>query len=114
MTRAMRSSIRSRRASDTRHDGLESRTRFQLGDFISFRHGVAKQTNLDSYAPIRMNEFPRQININHIKTDRRISGIGEEAVPLVALAIFERDPYGDRQTHSVSPIARPRLELHSE
>jgi isoquinoline 1-oxidoreductase subunit beta len=55
---------------------------------ISFRDGVAEQTNFDSYTPIRMNEFPRQININYIKTDRWISGIGEEVVPLVAPAIL--------------------------
>jgi isoquinoline 1-oxidoreductase subunit beta len=55
---------------------------------ISFRDGVAEQTNFDSYEPIRMSEFPRQININYIKTDRWISGIGEEVVPLVAPAIL--------------------------
>ena len=55
---------------------------------ISFRDGVVEQTNFDTYVPIRMNEFPRQISINYIKTDRWISGIGEEVVPLVAPAIL--------------------------
>jgi isoquinoline 1-oxidoreductase beta subunit len=35
-----------------------------------------------------MKEFPRKITINYMKTDRWISGIGEEVVPLVAPAIL--------------------------
>ena len=35
-----------------------------------------------------MNEFPRQIAIHYIKTNRWISGIGEEVVPLVAPAVL--------------------------
>jgi isoquinoline 1-oxidoreductase beta subunit len=34
-----------------------------------------------------MNEFPHNITLNYIKTNRWISGIGEEVVPLVAPAI---------------------------
>ena len=55
---------------------------------ISFRNGGVEQTNFDSYPPILMKEFPRQITINYMKTDRWISGIGEEVVPLVAPAIL--------------------------
>jgi isoquinoline 1-oxidoreductase subunit beta len=55
---------------------------------ITFRNGVVEQTNFDNYAPNVMNEFPRQITINYMKTDRWISGIGEEVVPLVAPAIL--------------------------
>jgi isoquinoline 1-oxidoreductase subunit beta len=55
---------------------------------ISFRDGVVEQANFDNYAPTLMNEFPQQITINYIKTNRWISGIGEEVVPLVAPAIL--------------------------
>ncbi len=55
---------------------------------ITFSNGVVEQTNFDNYAPNVMTEFPRQITINYMKTDRWISGIGEEVVPLVAPAIL--------------------------
>jgi isoquinoline 1-oxidoreductase subunit beta len=55
---------------------------------ITFRNGVVEQTNFDNYAPNLMNEFPGQIAINYVKTDRWISGIGEEVVPLVAPAVL--------------------------
>jgi isoquinoline 1-oxidoreductase subunit beta len=55
---------------------------------ITFRNGAVEQTNFDNYAPNVMNEFPPQITINYMKTDRWISGIGEEVVPLVAPAIL--------------------------
>jgi isoquinoline 1-oxidoreductase beta subunit len=34
-----------------------------------------------------MDRFPKDIAIHYIKTNRWISGIGEEAVPLIAPAI---------------------------
>jgi isoquinoline 1-oxidoreductase subunit beta len=55
---------------------------------ITLRNGAVEQTNFDNYAPNLMNEFPGQIAINYMKTDRWISGIGEEVVPLVAPAIL--------------------------
>jgi isoquinoline 1-oxidoreductase beta subunit len=55
---------------------------------ISFRNGAVEQSNYHDYAPIFMNEFPRQIAIHYIKTNRWISGIGEEVAPLVAPAIL--------------------------
>ena len=54
---------------------------------ITFKNAVVEQSNFDQYAPIHMNEFPRDITLNYIKTNRWISGIGEEVVPLVAPAI---------------------------
>jgi len=54
---------------------------------ITFKNGAAEQSNFDGYAPIRMSDFPREINLNFIKTNRWISGIGEEVVPLVAPAL---------------------------
>jgi isoquinoline 1-oxidoreductase beta subunit len=55
---------------------------------ITFRNGSVEQTNFHQYAPVRMSEFPRNISLNFIKTNRWISGIGEEVVPLVAPAIL--------------------------
>jgi isoquinoline 1-oxidoreductase subunit beta len=55
---------------------------------ISIRNGAVEQSNFHNYAPINMSEFPRQIAISYMKTNRWISGIGEEVVPLVAPAIL--------------------------
>jgi isoquinoline 1-oxidoreductase beta subunit len=55
---------------------------------ITFRNAAVEQTNYNDYAPIRMADFPRDIFIHYIKTNRWISGIGEEVVPLVAPAIL--------------------------
>jgi isoquinoline 1-oxidoreductase beta subunit len=54
---------------------------------ITFRNGQVEQTNYDTYAPVKMDRFPKDIAIHYIKTNRWISGIGEEAVPLIAPAI---------------------------
>jgi isoquinoline 1-oxidoreductase beta subunit len=54
---------------------------------ITFRNGAVEQSNYDTYAPVKMDRFPKDIAIHTIKTNRWISGIGEEAVPLIAPAI---------------------------
>jgi isoquinoline 1-oxidoreductase beta subunit len=54
---------------------------------ITFRNAAVEQTNFDTYAPAKMDRFPKDIAIHHIKTNRWISGIGEEVVPLIAPAI---------------------------
>ena len=54
---------------------------------ITFRNAAVEQTNFDNYAPLKMDQFPKDIAIHYIKTNRWISGIGEEVVPLVAPAI---------------------------
>jgi isoquinoline 1-oxidoreductase beta subunit len=54
---------------------------------ITFRNGAVEQTNYDTYAPVNMDRFPKEIAIHYVKTNRWISGIGEEVVPLVAPAI---------------------------
>jgi isoquinoline 1-oxidoreductase beta subunit len=54
---------------------------------ITFKNGAAEQSNFDSYVPVGMSDFPREINLHFIKTKRWISGIGEEVVPLVAPAL---------------------------
>ena len=54
---------------------------------ITFKNGAVEQTNYDNYAPAKMDRFPKNIAIHTIKTNRWISGVGEEAVPLIAPAI---------------------------
>jgi len=54
---------------------------------ITFKNAAVEQTNYDQYAPVRMAEVPRDMNLHFIQTNRWISGIGEEVVPLVAPAI---------------------------
>jgi isoquinoline 1-oxidoreductase beta subunit len=55
---------------------------------ITFRNGAVEQSNFHDYAPVRMADFPKNIDIHYVKTNRWISGIGEEVVPLVAPAIL--------------------------
>jgi isoquinoline 1-oxidoreductase beta subunit len=55
---------------------------------ITVKNGAVEQANYDAYPPIRMAEFPKNIAIHYIKTNRWISGIGEEVVPLVAPAVL--------------------------
>jgi isoquinoline 1-oxidoreductase subunit alpha len=55
---------------------------------ITFRDGRVVQSNFHDYPMIRLAEFPKQINIHYVKTNRWISGVGEEIVPLVAPAIY--------------------------
>jgi isoquinoline 1-oxidoreductase subunit beta len=54
---------------------------------ITFRNAAVEQSNYDDYPPVKIDQFPRDIAIHYIKTNRWISGIGEEIVPLVAPAI---------------------------
>jgi isoquinoline 1-oxidoreductase beta subunit len=59
-----------------------------LSQKMTFRDGAAVQSNFHDYKPVRMKEYPREVTLNFIKTNRWISGIGEEVVPLVAPAIL--------------------------
>src|SRR4029450_2658458 len=45
---------------------------------ITVKSGAVEQANFDSSPPVRMSEFPKAISIDYIKTNRWISGIGEE------------------------------------
>ena len=58
-----------------------------LKQAITVRDGGVEQSNFHDYEPIRMSEFPRDVRLHFIQTDRWISGIGEEVVPLVAPAV---------------------------
>ena len=55
---------------------------------ITFRNGCVVESNFHDYPMIRLAEFPKQIHIHYVKTNRWISGVGEEIVPLVAPAIY--------------------------
>ncbi len=55
---------------------------------ITFKNATVEQTNFDAYRPTRMDTYPKTINPSYVKTNRWISGIGEEVVPLVAPAIL--------------------------
>jgi isoquinoline 1-oxidoreductase subunit beta len=59
-----------------------------LNQEITIRNGGIAQSNFHDYEPLRMAKFPRGITIDYIKTNRWISGIGEEVVPVVAPAIL--------------------------
>jgi isoquinoline 1-oxidoreductase beta subunit len=58
-----------------------------LNQEITIKNGGVEQTNFHQYMPASMKDYPRNMSLNFIKTNRWISGIGEEIVPLVAPAI---------------------------
>ena len=59
---------------------------------ITIKDGRTVEGNFDSYQVARMADYPPEINIQFLKTNKWISGVGEEAcpqiVPAVAQAIF--------------------------
>ena len=54
---------------------------------VTIRDGRAVEVNMDTYPISRMNEYPRDVNIEFMKTNKWLYGIGEEAIPQVAPAI---------------------------
>ena len=54
---------------------------------ITFKNAAVEQSNFHQYEPVRMSNYPRNVNLDFIQTNRWISGIGEEVVPLVAPAV---------------------------
>jgi isoquinoline 1-oxidoreductase beta subunit len=56
---------------------------------LTIKDGRAVETNFDSYPVSRMNEYPRQVNIQFMPTNRWVYGVGEEAIPQVAPAITQ-------------------------
>jgi isoquinoline 1-oxidoreductase beta subunit len=58
-----------------------------LRQAITLRDGAVEQSNFHDYDPVRMSDYPRDIRVHFIQTERWISGIGEEVVPLVAPAL---------------------------
>jgi isoquinoline 1-oxidoreductase beta subunit len=54
---------------------------------VTIRDGRAVEVNFDTYPVSRMNEYPREVNIQFVKTNHWLYGLGEEAIPQVAPAI---------------------------
>jgi isoquinoline 1-oxidoreductase beta subunit len=53
----------------------------------TMKDGRCVESNFDSYTISRMNEYPPEINIQFMKTDHWLYGLGEEAIQQVAPAI---------------------------
>jgi isoquinoline 1-oxidoreductase beta subunit len=54
----------------------------------TIRDGRAVERNIDTFQVSRMHEYPREVNIQFFKTNRWITGAGEEAIPPVTPAIL--------------------------
>ena len=55
---------------------------------INIKDGAGVENNFDTYPVIRMNEYPREVNVHWLKTNKWIEGAGEEAIPDVTCAIY--------------------------
>jgi isoquinoline 1-oxidoreductase subunit beta len=60
---------------------------------ITIKDGRAVQSNFHDFPVARLDEYPREINIALLKTNRWIEGVGEEAcvtvAPAIANAVFQ-------------------------
>ena len=54
---------------------------------ITFKKGAVEQTNFRDYRLVRMNEAPKAIHVELVKSEARPGGIGEPGVPPIAPAI---------------------------
>ena len=54
----------------------------------TIRNGRAVELNFDTFPLSRMREYPREVNIEFFKTNRWITGVGEEVVPHVPPALL--------------------------
>jgi CO/xanthine dehydrogenase Mo-binding subunit len=54
---------------------------------VTIKDGRAVEVNFDTYSVSRMNEYPREVNIQFIKSNHWLYGTGEEAIPQIAPAI---------------------------
>jgi isoquinoline 1-oxidoreductase beta subunit len=54
---------------------------------MTVKDGRAVERNIDLFPISRMNESPKEININYFKTKKWLYGAGEETIPQVAPAI---------------------------
>ncbi len=55
---------------------------------VTIRDGQPVEVNFDTFPVSRMHEYPPELNIAFLKTDKWIEGAGEEAIPTVTPAIL--------------------------
>ena len=58
-----------------------------LKDGITFKNGVAEQSNFDTYRMLRINEAPRHIEVYLMDNDEAPGGMGEPGLPPIAPAL---------------------------
>jgi isoquinoline 1-oxidoreductase beta subunit len=56
---------------------------------ITIKDGRTVEGNFDSYRIARMADYPPVVNIQFLKTNKWISGVGEEAVPQILPAMAQ-------------------------
>jgi isoquinoline 1-oxidoreductase subunit beta len=60
---------------------------------VTIKDGRAVEGNFDDYPSSRLDEYPKEVNIAFVKTNRWIEGVGEEAMshvaPAMANAVFQ-------------------------
>jgi isoquinoline 1-oxidoreductase beta subunit len=54
----------------------------------TLKNGAAIERNFDLFTVSRINEYPREVNIEFFKSNRWITGAGEEAIPTIPPAIL--------------------------
>ena len=54
---------------------------------VTIKDGRAAEVNIDTLPVSRMSEFPREVNVVFMESNRWIYGTGEEAISQVAPAI---------------------------
>ena len=55
---------------------------------VTIRDGQAVEVNFDTFPVSRMHEYPPELNIAFLKTDKWVEGAGEEAIPTVTPALL--------------------------
>ena len=59
-----------------------------LKDPITFKNGVAQQTNFDTYRMLRINEAPKEIEVHLMDNNEASGGVGEPGLPPIAAALM--------------------------
>ena len=71
---------------------IEGQLAWGIGDVlyhgVTIENGAAVEVNFDKYNVSRMHEYPKEVNIEFMKTGKWIEGAGEEAIPTTTPAIL--------------------------